>query len=435
MIDINFLTPPNRFKNVSGMEFIDYQGKAFFNALTTLASNVYNATTQELSWTQTNRTELSEIISRYSNLRIIPYVVNFDNFAISAGFVSPNNVLSREGIDSYFSPEQSQIGVFFKEFKKKSLVGWCDLKTGKVEGDFKKVSFDLFVPERMFITENELKKVNKNVTMPEIIAAAILHELGHAFFGLYNVSSSVMEDIFFARTAAEINTDADIEHKVKVALEFKKETGVDVTDEVKKTGKLTVVGFKEGLADRNYRRTLSLGVTTVTPEILANAYAVRMGASVSISAIFSSFARQERKTLLMRLAELVTYTALATVGIAPAVILTLFLVRVGMSLHWSLANNSHETNYRTIKSALRDIIALIRKEKDKGDKKVVAELMEEALTLDKMANEAKPFLEGTSIQRVFSGIAHGRDAKKIDLETYTAELNYNPLSLYVQFND
>lgn len=438
MIDIDFLTPPMRLKSLSGAEFIEYQGKAFHLSLSEFITNIYDPATYELNWSVENRKKLAELIATYTNILILPQIVDMNNFAINSGFISPNSVLNNPMADRVLSKEDSNIGQFFKEFKKKALVGWCDLKTGKVEGDFKNVPFYLLLPERMFISKEQLEKSVADVTVPQVVAAGIIHEVGHAFFGLYSLSSSVLEDIFFTKTAALIEQEKDPGKKLKIVAEFKKETGIDVSDELNKTGKITVVGFKNGLRDRDYRRTLSLGATQITTEILANAYAVRMGASIAITAIFSVSAKVTHDVNKLRIAELCLFSVLLASGIGG--IGTFVLMGFRAMLHaagmrYELVNSSHETDYRTIKSILRDIIDILRKARDNNDRKAVAELTKEAMAIDKMAEEAKPYLEGSYIQRVMGRFAMGKDAKRVEVETYTAELNYNPLSIYTQFNE
>jgi hypothetical protein len=441
MLGIEFLNQPKDMKfNVAGLEFMDYQkGSLFKEMVTFFEANLKTSGPRGIEFVRENEQveKLEALIMQHTGMNITLNAQSTTNAAIDAGYMSPHNVLNIKGIEDFFSVKDSSVGQAFNRLKNTVLKGWVDTSTGMIGGDYSKVEFNLYINNYVeeFLRVKFLDRYK--VTMAEALSAIVLHECGHVFTGFMHIHRSVIDPIV-ATTAMRLIVDNKAYGKERVAIvkEALKVLGAAQKVDERELDKLAdsdiVVYFNKAIGSRDARRTLSLGTQDRSSEIYADMYAIRMGCSKTLVAALASFPSLKAMNTMF-----IFYGIAATMfgiqacnpvmialGVTNVILHTLMLL--GNDL---VPNSSYDTPYRRIKTILRDYVVQINNNKtmDKRDK---LKMLADAKDMEKIADDSKPFLEGTAVQRVVSYIINGSDFKAQEFEHYTDELLAHSLSLY-----
>lgn len=442
MIDISFLSEPTPLTLRSGMEYLDWQNKDFFNTLTQFFGQCDLNNTGPFHLTLTDAITLSGIIKTRTGMTVV-IDTSRDHFSMQCGSISPHHLLNRKGIEKIVNADDSVVGQTLRWLNTQSLTGRCNLKTAQVEGDFQDVVFTMGFGQddaQKFATGRKTEGYAK-------IAAAVLHELGHAFFSLHYISQTVIDNLLLSQVVKYYTQQTDNNQRVRIARELKAEADIALPETVIQTATdpgIIAIGFEEGRRQRETRRTLSLGVERITGETLADIYAVRMGASLALLHTLGA-GRSASMGAAISLALVSMIIALsfsldegprpagnviAAASLLVGVIVTALRSLTTLFNPWRLlAEKEYDTPYRRMKAVLRENIAYINSLPSSAEK---SRLITEARQMDALIEKQKPFFESTQYQRALGRLFQGRDIKKKDFEYFTAELAAPTLSLYTR---
>ena len=430
MIDISFLKRPTPLPfEFSGLEYLDWQNKSsVFNELKTVLEDAFNPTLKVFDFNRNVRAALSGIIK--NNLQMNVDIVAGDvGPAVDTGYVIPGSVLNNRGIEDWYGKQYSKFAEAFKDLKKNVIKGYADPKTGKLEGDYRLIPFSIFLDGGLFTAKMEERLLKYGSTAPEAYAAFILHECGHIFSTLLYVSSKILDNAIVAQATKMYLKESDKSKRTTILKEASAELGAigDVpTTDLDEDG--VVIYFSKNIVNRDYRRSLSLGVATMTSEVLADAYAARFGAGHHLVSGLAALG-------FVSLWDSVKVTALI------ALIFTLFtgvsfmfLFTIGMIGFWTgyhsavIVGDIYDSPYRRLKTILRDSITEIQTSGSTGAEKLKG--IEALRKMDKIVEENKTFYESKAYQRLIGWMLNGSDFRKNDFENYTADLISTRLSLY-----
>jgi hypothetical protein len=439
MLGIEFLNRPKELQ-IDGLEFMDYQNGDLFKDLVKMFTPTLEEANGFWVWKrgEGNAAEdLEKIITYHTGINLELSAEQPPNAAVDAGFINPGNVLNIKNIEQFFSAKQSSLGETFKRLKTDVLRGWVDTSTGKIGGDFSKVRFTLYLNDIIssFLRHKVLKRYN--ITMAEALSAIIIHECGHVFTGFMHCYRSVVDPIV-STTAIKLIVDGKLYGKQRVEVVKEAFKIMNVGQQVKEediadfTGDEFVIYFNKATGTRDTRRTLSLGTQDRSSEIYADLYAVRMGCPKSLVAALASMPSVGRMSALMALQSMgammlalgACQPLLATFCGINAIFMTLIAFQSVLT-----PGDVYDSPYRRVKTILRDYIVQINNLKSL-DSKAKAGMLAEAKEMEKICDDAKPFLEGTWVQRTVSYIASGSDFRAQDFEHFTDELVGHTLSLY-----
>ena len=429
MIDISFLRSPVTPQiKMGGLEFLDWQkNTTFFQDLSNILKDAFDPEENVFLLTKGVRDEISKTIRIHANINATIISEGWGNLAVDTGYLNPGNLLNTKGIDDWFDKKYSKFAEAFKDLKTNVIEGWCDPKTGRVEGKFSKIPFSIYINPDWSACMDEEQLLKLGVTHYEAYAAFILHECGHVFSGLYFVSQTVIDNVLMTKAAKMYSNASEEVEKVKVikeaseALDINKEDiGSDLSEES------VVVYFSKQVQNRNHRRSLSVGVTEMTSEVLADAYAIRHGAGKALVAGISSFPMLTIKQILIITAIVGAVTSLVTVMpfLFTFPMLSIFMIIANSGER--LLPGVYDTDYRRMKTSLRELITKINASNGPDKQKII----KDCIAIEKVIDEHKPFFESTAMQRTLGWLSNGSDFRKQDFEHYTAELASSTLAIY-----
>ncbi|BEH89672.1 hypothetical protein [Klebsiella phage phiKp_32] len=438
MIDISFLRPAK----VGGMEFMDFQYTNFFDELSRAFDDVI--VEGELKEIPDEVLGLVRKYTGFSNIEI--HLVDAGNLAIEVGYLNPNNVFNIQDIEKYLPRSESTLYRWFTGNKQTFFKGTIDYQTGSVGGTYAELPFRLFVNSRLnsFLSKSFLDK--HNVSYGQALAAVFIHELGHAFGAVMMIHQSVY-DAITVRTAVDFFTRAKTpKDRVTVIKDAYRLLDPDTKSDQKIESEIAnsedsnefVVFLTKVASQRNLKRSLSLGVTKMNSEVVADAYSVRMGCGRSLAVGIGSMTRslhmsQVVFTLMLSLMSALNgaTTSLIFGGIAGAVVLAVF------SLLFYMGNNTpggYNSEYRRMTDILTQMIGKLKDNKfiSAQDKQ---RYLGQIIKTQKLIDDNKPFIEGSAFQSMWMWLNNGSDAKLINIEHYTSLIaNSKTNVLSEQFN-
>lgn len=438
MLGIEFLNRPKELR-FDGQEFMDYQkGDLFKDLVKLLDSSIVQKNGEYFFDRSSEGPEgLEVIIMAHTGILLDLSPERVGNAAVDAGFINPGNLLNIKGIEQFFSAKDSSIGQTFKRLKADVLKGWVDTSTGKVGGDFSKVKFTLYMNDYIssFIRQKVLARYN--ITMAEALAGVIIHECGHIFTGFLYVYRTVIDPIV-ATSAIKMIVEGKAYGKDRVEIVKEAFKLMDVGQKVDEaaiadfTGDEFVIYFNKAIGTRDTRRTLSLGTQDRSSEIYADLYAVRMGCPKAIIAGLSALPSGSGTPLVLAVQSL-SVAILATLSCQPIIAVFCGINSIFMILSYLQSflspNQTYDTPYRRVKTILRDYVVQLNGIKE-IDPKAKALMLKDAKEMEKIVDDAKPFLEGTWVQRTVGYLFNGSDFRAQEFEHYTDELIGHTLSLY-----
>lgn len=440
MLGIEFLNRLGELR-FDGQEFMDYQKGDLFKDLVKILEKTI-VPSQDVDGYQIVENEeladkIEEAIFQQTGILTTFHLVSNGNAGVNAGYLNPGNLLDLKGMSDFFSARDSNIGQAFRRLRTDVLKGWVDTSTGKVGGDYSKINFDFAVNRYVsFFIENKFIQRYK-ITMPEAVAAIIIHELGHVFSGLLYIARTTIDSIV-ATAAIKLIVEGKAYGKERATIirdSFKimeVPQKVDEADVADLTGSELTVYFDKAVGTRDTRRTLSLGTQDRASEIYADLYAARMGCPKQLIAALASGSKLPGYSMSFPTAStaatiVVMLTCSPILGVLCGVN-SIFLILYYFSTFLS-PNDLYDSPYRRVKTILRDHVVQINQNKDL-DSKIKTRLLLDAKEMEKIVSDMKPFLEGTWVQRTVGYIFNGSDFRAQEFEHYTDELIGHTVSLY-----
>lgn len=445
MLGIDFLNQRGPI-TLAGQEFMDYQNKNLFRELSTFVADhseeVFkpNGDFAGINFRKSKEdlTKLSELIFNATGINLLVHAPldMIGNMGVDSGFIKPGHIFNIKNIESILSSDESSIARAFRRLKTDCLNGWVDTSTAKIGGDFSKVQFNLYLGPvfEEFINRDVLRRYKIGIF--DAVAAIIIHELGHIFTGFLLMQNQVFDTVM-PTLAAKMIINGNIygKQRVQIVNETLKELGVSDRPDDKSIenadGPGLMIMFNKCIENRDLRRTLSLGTAGRGSEIYADLFAVRAGCP---KALIAATYEISDTPILGRVAKVcmgLTIALSCTVlfPIAPIV----GMISAAFAI-WRLDDKinpqeRYDSQYRRLKNILRDQ-AMHVNEADWLDKSTKVTMIKEAKEMEKMIDDAKPFFEGTFMQRLVGWYFSGSDFKAQQFEHYTDELLGHTLSLY-----
>lgn len=431
MIDLSFLKSPGVIGHkFSGMEYMDWQtNSTVFNQLVAVLSEAYIPAEKRFDFGKGIRERLSSVIKENLQMTVEMVVSEGVIAAVDTGFINPGNVIDQSQYLKWVDKKYSKIAEAFKELKKDVIRGYADPVTGKLEGDFKSIPFSIFIDPSVVHSMDEKVLLKLGVTVPEGYAAFILHECGHIFGGLLYISSKVLDNAVMSQGIRMYMDESDTLRKTTIIKDTLKELGAIgelPTDEMSEEE--VIIYFSKNLVNRDYRRSLSLGVSTMSFEVLADAYAIRFGAGKPLLASLKSFGFLSTWTITKISAFFAIIMAfIMQLPIAPLFIIYFAILSIGNQFD-ILTSSIYDSPYRRLKNILRETITHYNTVN--GSKTAKAAILSDLKKMEMAVEEHKTFFESTGLQRTLGWLRDGSDFRKKDFEHYTADLAATRLTVF-----
>lgn len=445
MIDMNFLKPvgtTDEFLAGAGLEFLNrVKNSTFFKDLSFIIAKYIN---REGAIIEGAKVEIDKCIWEHTGIQVKTTLLDEGNMFTDAGFISPGNLLNNPNIEDFLTSKCSTIGEAYDVLVSKVIRGTIDPENGRVSGDYSEVKFKLGINYNIseFIDLDVVAKFKASIE--DIVAAIILHEVGHMFFGLYFINRDTI-DYLIQTYSIEMIQKAPTE-KEKVAIfndtsNLLDMEGVKVKELESLDADEVVIAFQKGLMNRNYRRTLSLGMSEMTTENLADAFSIKMGAGHSLAIGLRSLYVKTNRKLLSDLWVCLRFRLLSLlipiIGIyfyVRFLFSTFFLILQSLFVFKNkMVSGTYNTDYRRIKEILNQEIADFSK--SEFDQKEKVKVIKTIKDIEKIAEEQKSFYEGTAVQRTIGWICSGSDFKKREFENYSNDLLNHKLTIYTSIGE
>lgn len=429
---------------IRGFEYMDFQTPTVYKGLVEIFEKVVKTDEEGnvvLRWAGDLSTQLEDFVMDGTGIKItVQEDAMVESASIDIGYFSPNNMMNNAGLDQWLDAKHTNVATAMKTLRTDVLNGWVDTATGKVGGDFSKIEFALYMQSYLefYITTAKLKKFN--VTVPEVMAGIVLHELGHVFTAFLLSYQTALDSIFplqAVRMAMGAKGETQRLQIIKDSLkQMECSEKLDPKDNhLLETAEGITLFFDKALENRNLRRSLSLGVTARASESYADIYAVRMGAGKPLIAGINSFSKGLPTGLILFMALYTFAIGGIFMGIAGGLIVGMGFATLLSFVHLSallVPNEVYESPYRRMRAMLREMIARIPSTTflSAADKK---KAINQCKDIAKLIEDEKNLLEGTAIQRMLGWISSGSDFRAQDFEHYTQELMAHEITLYKDY--
>lgn len=445
MISMDFLS-----KRVAGTEFIDFQNGDFYSDLKEVLKEHITDTEDGPVLGDNVADQLKTVMAKYTGFSNITLkFTETDNLSVDVGYFSPGHVLNNAGVEVLLRPTQTTLYRWFLENKSKVFKGGVDYKTGRVTGSFCTIPVDLSINvnlSRYFPT----KKTQKfDVPIEGILAGGIAHELGHVWSGCMMLAT-VLEDNLVAQTALRQYRNAQQpEDRVVVLKDTATLLGLGPTkgDELVEFAKNSndetfMLYYTKLVSQRNNQRALSVGVTEMTAEVVADMYAIRMGCDKGVIAAIGTLV--DRGVIVPMLENFMGSCAVAAMmmyfTMFPVVLFSGAAVTIPIvgGITFSLAlilgyfsrgySGIYNADHRRMDDALRQLIAKL-KDNRKLPSKEKAELIDDINKLLEVTKKLRPWYDGTGLYRLMGWVFSGSDFKLKEIEHFTQVLNNNEINV------
>lgn len=444
MISMDFLT-----KSVDGLEFINFQNTDFYNKLSEVIKENITIIEGRSVLSDTCGDRLGEVIALYTGFTNIKFkFLEEGSLWIDTGYFAPGHILNNAGIDSLLKPSETSLYRWFTANKEKVFKGGIDYSTGRVSGSFCTIPVELGINcniEDYFPAD----KLTKWKVGPEgALAGGIVHEVGHIFGSCVALLTTVTDNfVAFAGLnafkEAKLKEDRVVVLKDVATLLAMKPAKSDELLEFAKTDteETFMLYFTKLTVQRNNQRALSVGVTNMTSEVLADMYAIRMGCSKGIVAAIGTLTDRGvievfTGNMLVGVcgAIMSAYLAYLPAMMAGAAAAIPVAAIVGFSLGFTISYFSwgysgvYNADHRRMEDAMRQLIAKFKDNKSMSSKDK-ADLIDSVNQLLVVIKKMAPWYEGTGLYRMFGWVFSGSDFKLKEIEHYTQALNNHEISL------
>lgn len=444
MISMDFLS-----KRVAGNEFIDFQSDDFYQKLKACLSShiTYEGSKARLS--KDCEVEVLQLIREYVGFKNITIkFMELGNLYIDAGYMAPGHVLNNAGVDALLKPTQTTLYRWFEQNHLKIFKGGVDYKTGKVFGSFCDIPLEMGINRNITDYFNMEKVAKWGADIPGALAGGLTHELGHAWSACMMLLTTVKDNLV-ARTALEhyrnVKRPEDRVVVLKDAATLLDIKPADL-DELKafatnERDEQFILYFTKLKAQRDSQRALSVGVTQMTSEVVADMYAIRMGCHKGIIAGVASMV--DKGTIRVAMESVlfavliacnslwfsVLFASIAGSSIASIFVLAGAIGAVAGILGYFARGYSdvYNSDHRRLEDAMRQLVAKLKESKNLPGKEQ-AELVQMISMLVDKVKELKPWYDNTGFYRSLGWMFSGSDFKRQEIEHHTQTLNNHELT-------
>lgn len=439
MIDINFLNGGE----LAGLEYLHFQrDRGFYLELTEVIEN--NLSDVTLSTRAAK--EIETVISKYSGFENCVVELVKDCYTAGAhgtAFFSPKHVLRNKGLEDYLSEKETTAFKTLKSLEKDVLSGWVDYRTGKVCGDFTKIKCMITIDTQL---DNILPTEPKGLTYAQAYALIFMHEVGHFFNNCATIADVAGDDYISKMAVAAIARESDPIKKSAVLkhagslLEFamnskEAEEVIAINDPI-----AIDLYLATKVSERDNKRALSMGITNFNSEVLADAYAVRMGGGVDVAKMVNTF-RQWTTTSnkISAVVETLNWLLKGLLINNPAAGSALFALNLMGMIRYvtQFSDNNMTYDYNTpqrrVNDVLKQAIQLIRSgESTSAEKaetiKIIDELRKTPLA-DFLFDATSVSPVNTVINRVMGNLLSGGKWSKTEYAHYTSNIASHEVNL------
>lgn len=440
MLSMSFLT--NRAP-VGGLEFIDFQNDDFNNKMSGfLEQNINSNGVLSKDAVPGIKSIIEEFIG-FRNLKI--ELTEKDNFSVDVGYFSPNHILNNAGLDGVIRTTESTLYKWFVANKEKVFKGHVDYRTGKVHGGFKDLPITLKINVNLRDTFPEEKIKKYDIPLSGVLTGALAHEMGHCYGGCALMATIAADNVIGKAALDYYKSKETPEERVVVLQDMSalldvqpaKLSELQAVSQSKDDGTL-IMYYNKLVNQRNTSRALSLGVETMTTEVIADVYAIRMGCGKEVVAAISALIDHGCiATVTSAFMAGIAYTLFAAAVMFPQLMLmlmtgipvtvlgvgALFIFMLSFILAYFLPgfSGTYNANHRRFEDAVRQLIAKLKEVKDmpKAEKDTLVKDIEQLLEVSKLV---KPWYEGTFVKRIVGWMFNGGDFKKQEHEHFTQAL-------------
>lgn len=447
MIDINFLNGGE----IAGLEYLHFQkDRGFYLELTKVISDNLS----EASLAKSAAKEIEAVITKYSGFENITVELEkgcYSAYAHGTAFFSPTHVLRNKGIEDYLSVKESAAFKTLKKLEKDVLTGWVDYSTGKVCGDFTKIKCTI-------TTDTELDSIlpvpPKGLGYAEAFALIFIHEVGHFFNNCATIADVAGDDYVGKMAIACIAMEPDPIKKsailnrscdlIEVAV-----TSNEIAEAIETNDPVAIdMLLSTKMVQRDKKRTLSLGVTNISSEVLADAYAIRMGGGIDVAKMVDTFRQYNSSCNRVNAVTEVLLGLLKGLLLStPAGAATVVTIKTGLKfmnlltmLRYVLnfTNNNMTFDYNTperrVTDVIKQVISLIREDKylstkDKLDAIKVIDELRKVPVADFLFNPTSVSPINTVVNRTLGFILSGGKWTKTEYVHYTSNIANHEVNL------
>lgn len=452
MIDMDFLV---RKEQVAGLEFMNFQNNTFYVTLVSIIKEHLSYATKVPVLQKTVQEPLLKVLKDYTGFENITVKFMEDNnLYMDTGYFSPGHVINIKGIEYWLDSSDTTIYRWFTQNKDKIFKGSVNYKTGKVGGSFCTIPLELGinvnVSEYFGVKETE----RWNVKTEDLLAGGIVHEMGHAFSGCMMMATAFSDNVVAqASIAAYRNCHRD-EDRVVVLKDSATLLGLKApkADELMEFAKQDndesfMMFYTKMVAQRNNQRALSIGVTEMTSEVVADMYALRMGCDKGIVAAIGVLTSRGVVTSFLNNLFMSTMVGLwaGYISVIPALLLggaisapvLVGVIAVCGSITFILNyfapsySGVYNADPRRMEDAVRQLIAKIKECRDMPapDK---TKLVDEVGSLLKILERNRGWYDNTVIYRAMGWVFSGSDFKLREIEHFTQALNNNEMTVLAE---
>lgn len=435
MISIDFLKGSR-----TGLEFMDFQNDSFFKELTSHLTQYINNGILD----PTVEDGLMPLIEKYTGFNNIDLNIGpHANLGVDTGYFSPNNVLNNAGLDGLYPSNQTTLFRWFKENKATIFKGEISYTTGKVSGGFKSVPVQLFIEANLTSIFSPKLLEKFDVTLAEVTAGAIVHELGHIFGGCMMMFTTLKDNLLLKAGLRSYKNATTDKERLVVLRDARSLLEVDNKDkaleEISKSDKeeVFILYFNKLLTQRNEVRSLSMGVTEMSSEVIADMYSMRMGCGKGIIGAVGVLITGNvlRSTLSGIFAGIYYGVMFMMIGMATSGVLVLWVLIpilgvLGLILgYFSPAfSGIYNADHRRFDDLIRQSIDQFKTAKNVPSKERAETLafLEQLIELNK---SFKPWYENTIVRRFMGRVFATGDFRVSEVEHYLSVLSNHEINL------
>lgn len=442
MISMKFLDG-----HVDGLEFIEFQKSDLYRKL---SEHIKSFIDEDNKLDQKCAAGIKALLKEHTGFSNIKITFKPEgNFNVDVGFFSPNHVINNQFVDDLLKVNETTLYRWFSKNKDKIFKGSIDYKTGKVDGSFAEVPVIMNINPDLNQTFPKDKVAKFGVPLEGVVAGAIAHETGHIFGACMMLQTNASDNVL-AKAALMHYRGANKEDRVVVLKDIASVLDMKVPkqDELEslagQEGDETIfLYFNKMISQRNTSRSLSVGVSKMSSEVVADMYAIRMGCDKGVIAAIAILTDHGCITTVLNsliVAGLLTtlftgnLTIIALILGAPvaptfAMVGTFFSVMFFIDYFGRGYSGVYNADHRRMDDALRGLIAKFKDDKniDSNQRKELVLEIEKLLVLN---NKLKPWFANTAIYRAVGWLFSGSDFKAQEVEHYTQVLSNHELNLF-----
>lgn len=452
MIDMDFLV---RKEQVAGLEFMNFQNDSFYVTLVNIIKEHLSYATKVPVLQKTVQEPLLKVLKDYTGFENITVkFADYGNLYMDTGYFSPGHVINIKHIEYWLDSTETTIYRWFTQNKDKIFKGSVDYKTGKVGGSFCTIPLELGinvnVSEYFGVKETE----RWNVKPEDLLAGGICHEMGHAFSGCMMMSTAFHDNVVAQASIAAYRNCKRDEDRVVVLKDSATLLGLKTpkADELIEFAKQSndesfMMYYTKMVAQRNNQRALSVGVSEMTSEVVADMYAIRMGCGKGIVAAIGVLTSRGVISSLMTnfvvsiAAGVYLSLFVGSVAILAGVVVTTASLVGMMCMFASMTfvmnfftpyySGVYNTDPRRMEDAVRQLIAKVKECKGMpGNDRT--KLVDEISQLLKHLEQNRGILDNTVIYRAMGWVFSGSDFKLREIEHFTQALTNNEMTVLAE---